>query len=43
MGWVFSWAVDVPLDHGQLYQMVLQNHKDWDKAAGTDKNAPEME
>uniref|UniRef100_A0A672U8T7 Coiled-coil domain containing 63 n=1 Tax=Strigops habroptila TaxID=2489341 RepID=A0A672U8T7_STRHB len=44
MGWMFSWAVEVPLDHGQLCQMVLQNReKDWDNAAGTDENAPGME
>ncbi|XP_061223904.1 coiled-coil domain-containing protein 63-like, partial [Neopsephotus bourkii] len=37
-------ALEVPLDHGQLRQMVLQNHKkDWDNAAGTDETAPGME
>ncbi|XP_057277234.1 coiled-coil domain-containing protein 63 isoform X1 [Pezoporus wallicus] len=37
-------ALEVPLDHSQLCQMVLQNHKkDWDNAAGTDENAPGME
>ncbi|KAM4649443.1 coiled-coil domain-containing protein 63-like [Amazona ochrocephala] len=37
-------ALEVPLDHSQLRQMVLQNHeKDWDNAAGTDENAPRVE
>ncbi|XP_061205304.1 coiled-coil domain-containing protein 63-like, partial [Neopsephotus bourkii] len=37
-------ALEVPLDHGQLRQMVLQNRKkDWDNAAGTDETAPGME
>ncbi|XP_010018879.1 PREDICTED: coiled-coil domain-containing protein 63, partial [Nestor notabilis] len=37
-------ALEVPLDHDQLCQMVLQNQKkDWDNAASTDENAPGME
>lgn len=34
----FSWAVEVPLDHGQLRQLILQSHeKEWGNATGTGK------
>ncbi|KAM9219272.1 coiled-coil domain-containing protein 63-like [Leptosomus discolor] len=37
-GWPFSWAVEVPLDHGQLRQLILQRHeKQQADAPGTGK------
>lgn len=34
----FSWAVEVPLDHGQLRHLILQSHeKEWGNATGTGK------
>ncbi|NXK04173.1 CCD63 protein, partial [Herpetotheres cachinnans] len=37
-GWSFSWTVEVPLDHGQLRQLILQScKKELGSAAGVDK------